>query len=90
MYVFKDLAPNEGSAYPSSITDKYFVSRRLGSGACGTVSLVYDRVTCSEYAIKHVKKNLLSGTTKPRAVNDPTKVMNEAKIMKAIDHVSSF
>ncbi|KAL5281534.1 CHEK2 family protein [Megaselia abdita] len=86
VYVFKDLAPNEGSAYPSTITNNYFVSKRLGSGACGTVSLVYDRVSCSEYAIKHVKKNMLAGTTKPKAVNDPNKVMNEAKIMKAIDH----
>lgn len=83
------MAPNEGSAYPSVITDKYFVSKRLGSGACGTVSLVYDRTTCLEYAIKHVKKNPLAGTSRSR-VNDPKRIMNEAEIMKAIDHVCTF
>lgn len=85
-FVFKDLGPIETDGLPSEITSKYYVSRKLGSGACGLVRLVYDRRTCKEYAMKIVKKNMLTQSTKPNNLNDPNRVMNEAKIMKSLVH----
>lgn len=75
---------------PKEITSNYYVSRKLGSGACGLVRLVYDRRSCQEYAMKIVKKNMLATSTSPNHLTDPNRVMNEAKIMKNLDHVSFF
>ena len=86
-FVFKDLSPNEAMGLPTEITGNYYISRKLGSGACGLVRLVYDRRTCQEYAMKIVKKNMLATSTNPNNLNDPNRVMNEAKIMKSLEHV---
>ncbi|TMW41993.1 hypothetical protein DOY81_012928 [Sarcophaga bullata] len=40
-FVFKDLSPNEAMGLPTEITGNYYISRKLGSGACGLVRLVY-------------------------------------------------
>ncbi|XP_013101371.1 ovarian-specific serine/threonine-protein kinase Lok isoform X2 [Stomoxys calcitrans] len=85
-FVFKDLSPNEAMGLPKEITSNYYVSRKLGSGACGLVRLVYDRRSCQEYAMKIVKKNMLATSTNPNNLTDPNRVMNEAKIMKNLDH----
>ncbi|KAI8118033.1 Ovarian-specific serine/threonine-protein kinase Lok [Lucilia cuprina] len=85
-FVFKDLSPNEAMGLPTDITSNYYVSRKLGSGACGLVRLVYDRRTCQQYAMKIVKKNMLATSTNPNHLNDPNRVMNEAKIMKSLEH----
>lgn len=73
---------------PKEITSSYYVSRKLGSGACGLVRLVYDRRSCDQYAMKIVKKNLLAQSSKPNHLNDPQRVLNEAKIMKNLVHVN--
>ncbi|XP_067625623.1 ovarian-specific serine/threonine-protein kinase Lok [Eurosta solidaginis] len=88
-FVFKDLCPNEALGLPKEITTTYYISRKLGSGACGLVRLVYDIRTCNQFAMKIVKKNLLSDCTsinKPNNSNDPQKVLNEANIMMSLSH----
>lgn len=85
-FVFKDSNLNEGQDLPKEITSSYYVSKKLGFGACGIVRLVYDRRTCIKYAMKHVMKNMLAESTKVNNLNDPERVMNEAKIMKALAH----
>ncbi|XP_073826361.1 ovarian-specific serine/threonine-protein kinase loki isoform X1 [Musca autumnalis] len=85
-FVFKDLSPNEAMGLPKEITSNYYVSRKLGSGACGLVRLVYDRRSCQEYAMKIVKKNMLATSTSPNHLTDPNRVMNEARIMKNLNH----
>lgn len=92
-FVFKDLCPNEALGLPKEITSTYYVSRKLGSGACGLVRLVFDIRSCEQFAMKMVKKNLLSESSaisrkKPSNSNDPEKVLNEANIMKSLSHVS--
>lgn len=92
-FVFKDLCPNEALGLPKEITSNYYVSRKLGSGACGLVRLVFDIRSCEQFAMKIVKKNLLSESnpisrSKPSNSNDPEKVLNEANIMKSLSHVS--
>lgn len=87
-FVFKDSNLNEEQDFPNEIKSTYYISKKLGYGACGMVRLVYDRRTCINYAMKHVMKNILAESVKVNNINDPVRVMNEAKIMKALEHVS--
>ncbi|XP_058449629.1 ovarian-specific serine/threonine-protein kinase Lok isoform X2 [Malaya genurostris] len=85
--LFKDqCSSNELKDLPKAINDTYYVSRKLGSGACGEVHLVYDTKSCKPYAIKYVKKNALTEGSKRRVLNDPQRVMNEVNIMKNLEH----
>lgn len=85
---FKEVSRNQDELknLPSAIRDKYYVGKKLGSGACGVVHLIFDTVSCQPYAMKHVVKNLLVESTRPRILNEPNRVMNEVNIMKALDH----
>lgn len=85
---FREVSRNQDElrSLPSAISDKYYVGKKLGSGACGVVHLIYDTATCQPYAMKHVVKNLLVESTRPRILNEPHRVMNEVNIMKALDH----
>lgn len=86
-FVFKDLSPNEAIGLPPEITATYYINRKLGSGAYGLVRLVYDRRTCEQFAMKIVKKNMLEVSAHPNNnLNDPERVLNEAKIMKNLSH----
>lgn len=89
-FTFKDLGPNKSTTVDKEIGATYFVSKKLGSGACGVVRLVYDKITCQEYAMKHVKKNCLVETNLTKSINEEERVMNEVRIMKSMDHVSSI
>lgn len=44
VFLFKDLLKNEQQDVPEIVSQKYYISRVLGQGACGTVKLVYDKV----------------------------------------------
>lgn len=44
VFVFKDLLKNEQDQVPKEISQKYYISRVLGQGACGLVKLVYNKV----------------------------------------------
>ncbi|XP_061515775.1 ovarian-specific serine/threonine-protein kinase Lok isoform X1 [Anopheles gambiae] len=68
------------------LLDRYHVGRKLGSGACGTVYLLHDTVSCQPYAMKHVAKDPLNERSRPKFLNDPLRVMNEVNIMKNLDH----
>jgi len=85
-FVFKDLSPNESIGLPEEINKTYYVNRKLGSGAYGLVRLVYDTRTCQQFAMKIVKKNMLSGARPSTNFSDPDRVLNEAKIMKNLSH----
>ncbi|XP_045772874.1 ovarian-specific serine/threonine-protein kinase Lok [Maniola jurtina] len=85
IFLFKDLLKNEQDKVPKEVSQKYYISRVLGQGACGTVKLVYDKVKCTKYAMKVIKKSRLSNG-QINHLNDPVKIMNEVKIMKALKH----
>lgn len=85
---YKEISRNQDELknLPSAVSDNYYVGKKLGSGACGVVHLVYNTATCEPYAMKHVVKNLLVESTRPRILNEPGRVMNEVEIMKNLDH----
>ncbi|XP_055295026.1 ovarian-specific serine/threonine-protein kinase Lok [Sitodiplosis mosellana] len=77
-FLFRDHR-RQSNDLPEEIAKKYYKSTKLGSGACGTVFLVYKYRTCQKFAMKHIKKNLL--------VDYKTdKSLNEARIMKSLTH----
>ncbi|CAG4956066.1 unnamed protein product [Colias eurytheme] len=85
VFLFKDLLKNKQDNIPRKITQKYYISRVLGQGACGVVKLVYNKVTCTKYAMKIIKKCRLTNG-QMNHLNDPMKIMNEVKILKALKH----
>ncbi|XP_059048501.1 ovarian-specific serine/threonine-protein kinase Lok-like [Achroia grisella] len=85
IFVFKDLFKNEQDQVPREISKKYYISRLLGQGACGIVKLVYDKIKCTKYAMKIIKKSRLTNG-QFNNLNDPKKIMNEINIMKALKH----
>lgn len=83
-----NTATFESNDLPSELRSKYAVSRKLGSGACGEVKMVFSKNSCKRFAMKTIMK-LGDTTSKHRhPLNDPEKIMNEVKILKALKHVS--
>lgn len=81
----------ESNNLPPELKSKYTVSRKLGSGACGEVKMIFNKVGCKKFALKTIMK--LGGTMdktngQKHPLNDPEKIMNEVKILKALKHVS--
>lgn len=80
----------ESNNLPPELRDKYTVSCKLGSGACGEVNMVFNKMGCQKFAMKTIMK--IGGTTngQKHPLNDPEKIMNEVKILKALKHVSEY
>lgn len=79
IFKFQDFRASLCPEMPKNITKQYYLQKKLGSGACGTVYLVHEYSTCGMYALKHIKKNQLMK-------NDGDKSLNEAKIMQRLTH----
>ncbi|XP_055541768.1 ovarian-specific serine/threonine-protein kinase Lok isoform X2 [Wyeomyia smithii] len=85
--VYKDQRVSKHlTELPEEIRQTYYVGHELGSGACGTVYLIHNAITCEAFAMKLVKKNLLNECSKPTILNEPQRIMNEVKIMKSLKH----
>ncbi|XP_049279547.1 ovarian-specific serine/threonine-protein kinase Lok isoform X1 [Anopheles funestus] len=86
-FVYYDLRHNVSVEIKAKeLLDRYHIGRKLGSGACGTVYLLHDTVSCQPYAMKHVAKDPLNERSRPKFLHDPLRVMNEVNIMKNLDH----
>lgn len=78
-FYFRDHRRLANSDIPEQISKKYYLGKKLGSGACGTVFMVHEYRTCATYALKHIKKNQLMDYKADKS-------LNEAKIMKSLTH----
>ncbi|CAG9786697.1 unnamed protein product [Diatraea saccharalis] len=85
IFIFKDLLKNEQDQVPKAISNKYYISRTLGQGACGIVKLVYNKEKCTKHAIKIIKKSRLTNG-QLNNLTDPIKIINEINIMKSLNH----
>ncbi|XP_078040999.1 ovarian-specific serine/threonine-protein kinase Lok [Augochlora pura] len=86
VYVFMSTGAFETNDLPPELKTRYAVSRKLGSGACGEVKLVFSKVGCKKFAMKTILKmgNMTNGSK--NLLNNPEKIMNEVKILKALKH----
>ncbi|XP_063364229.1 ovarian-specific serine/threonine-protein kinase Lok-like [Cydia amplana] len=84
IFIFKDLL-KEQDKVPTEISQKYYISRILGQGACGLVKLVYDKTKCTKHAMKIIKKSRMTNG-QVNNLNDPEKIRNEINIMTALRH----
>ncbi|KAG7209009.1 hypothetical protein KM043_015176 [Ampulex compressa] len=86
VYVFMSTSACEGNDLPLELKNKYAVSRKLGSGACGEVKLIFTKTGCRRFAMKIIAKMGSNTVGHKHPLNDPTKIMNEVKILKALKH----
>lgn len=80
----------ESNDLPPELRSKYAVSRILGSGACGEVKMVFSKIGCKRFAMKTIVKMTGTKNGYKHPLNDPDKIMNEVKILKALKHVSYY
>ncbi|XP_066593800.1 ovarian-specific serine/threonine-protein kinase Lok isoform X2 [Prorops nasuta] len=85
VYVFMSTKAFEGNDLPPELRCKYAVSRKLGSGACGEVKMVFSKIGCKRFAMKSIVKRTFSSGPR-NLLNDPEKIMNEVKILKTLKH----
>ncbi|XP_076232242.1 serine/threonine-protein kinase Chk2 [Calliopsis andreniformis] len=86
VYVFMSTSAFETNDLPPQLKNKYAVSRKLGSGACGEVKLVFSKIGCKKFAMKTILKMGATTNGYKHPLNDPEKIMNEVKILKALKH----
>lgn len=78
----------ETNNLPPEMKKKYALGRKLGSGACGEVRLIYTKDGTQKFAIKAIQKCDFSIIGKINQLNDPEKIKNEVEILKKLKHVS--
>lgn len=86
VYIFMSTVEFESNDLPLSLKNKYAVSRTLGAGACGEVKMVFTKIGCKKFAMKTIIKVGGSAHGQKHPLNDPEKIMNEVKILKALKH----
>lgn len=82
VYVYMSTTAFETNDLPMELRNKYAVSRKLGSGACGEVKLVFSKVGCKRFAMKTIVKAIGTANSHKHALNDPEKIMNEVEFSK--------
>nr|XP_023018344.1 ovarian-specific serine/threonine-protein kinase Lok-like [Leptinotarsa decemlineata] len=86
VYIYKSMNhPVEESFIPAELRKKYVTSRLLGVGGCGQVRLVYDKVTCQQYALKKITKSRDS-PSQIHNINHPKRVETEITILEGLSH----
>jgi len=88
VYIFVSANVHE-IAYelPLGLKQRYVIGRRLGTGACGEVRLLFRKDGSETFAIKVIQKNYFSAGT-GNILNNPANVRNEVEILRKLKHVS--
>lgn len=73
---------------PPEIKQKYSLGRKLGSGACGEVRMIFTKDGNQRLAIKTIQKCDFSINGNINPLNDPEKIKNEIEILRTLKHVS--
>lgn len=83
VYYFKDMLV-ENERLPFKLSRKYHICKRLGTGAFGEVSLVFNKETGKAYAMKSILKG--SKVNQRRLNSEVEKLENEIRILRRIKH----
>ncbi|XP_011062802.1 PREDICTED: serine/threonine-protein kinase Chk2-like isoform X2 [Acromyrmex echinatior] len=70
---------------PLGLKQRYVIGRRLGTGACGEVRLLFKKDGSETFAIKVIQKNYFSAGT-GNILNNPANVRNEVEILRKLKH----
>ena len=76
---------NTANEFPPEITQKFSMSKLLGSGACGNVYLGIRKSDSKQFAIKNVKKEHASALSDINIANKNA-ILNEINLLNGIDH----
>ncbi|KAG5896977.1 hypothetical protein JTB14_018492 [Gonioctena quinquepunctata] len=86
VYVYKSMNyPAEEDFLPTEMKKRYVTSRLLGTGACGQVRLVYDKITCQQYALKKITKSR-DTPSQMHNINHPQRIETEINILEELSH----
>ncbi|KAM4810006.1 serine/threonine-protein kinase Chk2 [Rhinophrynus dorsalis] len=80
----KDLLVDDQTIYPKEFSNKFIMSKTIGSGACGEVKLAFEKSTCKKVAVKIINKRKFKLSTSNS--EQPISVDTEIEILKKIDH----
>lgn len=78
----------ENNNLPREMKQKYAIGRKLGSGACGEVRLIFTKDGTQKFAIKTIQKCDFNINGRINQLNDPIKIRNEVEILRKLKHVS--
>lgn len=79
-YIFMSTNRCYHLGYPSDLTERYMVSKKLGSGASGTVFLAFSRVNGQKLALKCIEKK------KMYTIGKPDLLAREVSLTKKANH----
>ncbi|XP_046389739.1 ovarian-specific serine/threonine-protein kinase Lok-like [Ischnura elegans] len=82
VFAFTNCLREQNSQYPEEVLKKYTITMELGAGSCGAVRLAFDKSSGKAFAMKIIRKSAYSNG----GLNDPSKIMNEIKILKSLSH----
>ncbi|KYQ57328.1 Serine/threonine-protein kinase Chk2 [Trachymyrmex zeteki] len=85
-YIFVSANAHETACeLPLQLKQRYVIGRRLGTGACGEVRLLFKKDGSETFAIKVIQKNYFSTGT-GNILNNPANVRNEVEILRKLKH----
>ncbi|KYM99653.1 PREDICTED: serine/threonine-protein kinase Chk2-like [Cyphomyrmex costatus] len=70
---------------PLELKQRYVIGRKLGTGACGEVRLLFKKDGSETFAIKIIQKNYFNIGT-GNILNNPENVRNEVEILRKLKH----
>ncbi|XP_071446457.1 serine/threonine-protein kinase Chk2-like [Hetaerina americana] len=82
VYAFTNCLREQQSIFPEEIRKKYIITMEIGAGSCGEVRLAFDKGSGKAVAMKIIRKSFFSNG----GLNEPSKIMNEIKILRALSH----
>ncbi|KAK7070630.1 Checkpoint kinase 2, partial [Halocaridina rubra] len=81
VFVFHDCFKNDSGDYPSELTQRYIMTKKLGEGSFGEVRLAYKQGTLERVAVKILKKK-----GSQILLNNIKQIENEIKLLQSVDH----
>ncbi|XP_032683989.1 ovarian-specific serine/threonine-protein kinase Lok-like [Odontomachus brunneus] len=86
VYRFENVLKPENNTLPLELKQKYALGRKLGSGACGEVRLIFTKDGTKQFALKAIQKCDFDITGARNQLNDPVKIKNEVEILRKLEH----
>ncbi|XP_029161510.1 serine/threonine-protein kinase Chk2-like [Nylanderia fulva] len=82
IYVFMNIMSDNSCELPLELKQMYALGRKLGTGACGEVRLLFTKDGSKRFAIKIIQMSSIN----QNRFNNPMNIKNEVEILKRLRH----